>query len=98
MFIHSVYFWLKPEVTAEQRAELARDFATLRSIPNVRACYIATPVPTDRPVIDSSYDYALVMAFDNQADEEAYIVHPLHQAFAGKWRDSWTVKIYDCVE
>ena len=99
MFIHSVYFWLKPELTTEQREAFARDIQTLREIETVLVCGIGTPVPCDRPVVDSSYDYGLVLLFANQADEEAYIADPLHRAFAEKWRTEWAqVKIYDCVE
>jgi len=98
MFVHSVYFWLKPELTTEQRAEFAYDIQTLRDIETVLVCAIGTPVPNDRPVIDSSYDYGLILLFANQEDEEAYLVHPLHRAFADKWRVNFTAKIYDCEE
>ncbi len=98
MFVHSVYFWLKPELSIEARAEILRDIQTLREIPLVRGCYIGTPNPCDRPVIDSSYDIGLVLVFDDKAAEEAYIAHPLHRAFAEKWRTQWSTKIFDCVE
>ena len=98
MFVHSVYFWLSPDLTPDARAEFTRDIQTLRDIPTVRACYIGAPADTDRPVIDRSYDCGLILLFDTQADEEAYLAHPLHRAFADKWRERWTVKIYDCVE
>jgi hypothetical protein len=98
MFVHSVYFWLKPEMTADQRVDFARDLQTLRDIETVRGCWIGTPAPADRPVIDSSYDFGLILVFDNKADEESYLAHPLHRAFADTWRTFWTVKIHDCVE
>jgi hypothetical protein len=98
MFVHSVYFWLAPEMTTEQRAGFFRDIETLRAIDGVRGCYIGTPVPSTRPVIDSSYDCALVLLFDDQAAEEAYLADPIHCAFANAWRPLWTVKIYDFVQ
>lgn len=99
MFVHSVYFWLKPELTAEERAQFFVDIQSLRSIAGVRGCYIGKPDANDRPVIDSSYDCGLILVFDDKAAEEAYILDPIHQAFAGQWRTRWMqVKIYDCVE
>ena len=98
MFVHSVYFWLKPELTTEERAAFTREIQALREISTVRACIIGPPAASDKPVIDGSYDYGLVLAFEDRAGEEAYLTHPLHRAFADKWRSRWTVKIYDCEE
>lgn len=99
MFIHSVYFWLKSELSVEERAQFFADIQSLRAIAGVRGCYIGTPDANDRPVIDSSYDCGLILVFDDKAAEEAYIRDPIHQAFAGQWRQRWTqVKIYDCAE
>ncbi len=98
MFVHSVYFWLAPEVTPAEREAFFADIETLRGIAGIRGCYIGTAIPCDRPVVDCSYDCALVLVFDDQATEEAYLADPLHCAFASTWRAKWTVKIYDFVE
>jgi len=98
MFVHSVYFWLKPELSVAEHTALVADMHTLREVPSVRTGYIGTPAPTERPVIDSSYHYALVLVFDDKAGHDAYQEHPIHRAFADKWRTCWQVKIYDCQE
>ena len=53
MFVHSVYFWLKPELPAEERAEFFAEIQALRAIAGVRGCYIGIPDPVDRPAIES---------------------------------------------
>lgn len=95
MFVHSVYFWLKPDLTAEQRAEFVRRGAMLTRLPSVRSGWFGSPAETSREVIDRSYSYGLVVVFDDEAGHDAYQVDPVHDAF----RDlshMWTaVKIYD---
>jgi hypothetical protein len=97
MLYHCVYFWLKPELTAEQRAEFRRGVETLRGIKSVDQVAIGVPAKTTpRPVIDASYDVALVVICKDVAAEAAYQVDPLHLAFVEKFKTFWTrVQIYD---
>jgi hypothetical protein len=97
MLYHCVYFWLKPELTAEQRAEFRRGVESLKEIKSVEHVSVGVPAGTTRrPVIDSSYDVALVVACKNVAAEAAYQVDPLHLAFVDKFKTFWTrVQIYD---
>ena len=48
MLVHTVFFWLKPELTEEER-RLPRGRGILKGISAVEAVYIGTPAPTDRP-------------------------------------------------
>lgn len=98
-FIHSVYFWLRPELTAEQREAFVRGLESLRGIETVRHGWIGVPATTDRPVIDRSYSYALTLVFPNDAEQEAYQVHPVHDRFRRGFETFWTrVQIYDSME
>jgi hypothetical protein len=55
MLVHTVYFWLKPELTPAQRAEFRQGIESLSGIPAVEAIYVGTPAATEkRPVIDDS--------------------------------------------
>jgi hypothetical protein len=97
MIIHSVFFWLKPELSDEQRAAFRSAAESLRAIPCVRALFLGTPalIPA-RPVVDASYSYALSITFDDVAGHDAYQVHPAHRAFVDKNRELWDrVQIYD---
>jgi hypothetical protein len=95
MFVHSVYFWLKPDLAPEQRDEFVRRGQALTKLASVRLGWFGTPADTDRPVIDRSYTYGLVVVFDDAAGHDAYQVDPVHDAFR-ELSHMWTaVKIYD---
>ncbi len=71
--IHSVFFWLKPDLTPEQRALFEAELARLPEI-----CYLARgsagkPAATEeRPVTDHSFDYSLTLEFKTLKDHEYY--------------------------
>jgi hypothetical protein len=97
MLIHSVYFWLKPDLTDAQRADFLTALKALEDVPSVKHLYSGTPagVP-DRPVVDKSFDFSITCVFDNLAAHNAYQVHPLHTAFIAVGKPLWTrVQIYD---
>jgi stress responsive alpha/beta barrel protein len=97
MVIHSVFFWLKPDLSDEQRLAFRTAAESLRSIPSVRSLFLGAPalIPA-RPVVDASYTYALSITFDDIPGHDAYQVHPAHRAFVDKNRELWErVQIYD---
>ena len=97
MLIHTVFFWLKPELSAEQRSEFRRAVETLGGIKAVDKIYVGTPAATERrPIIDASYDVALTVVCRDVAAHDAYQVDPLHLAFVEQCKTFWTrVQIYD---
>jgi hypothetical protein len=99
-FVHSVFFWLRPDLTAEQRDAFVQGLQELRGIETVQHGWIGVPAPTDRPIIDRSYSYALTVVFADEAAHEAYQVHPDHDRFREQFGEGyWTrVQIYDSVE
>ncbi len=98
MFIHSVYFWLKPELSDDEKAKFRAGARSLLAIESVRHGFLGTPAPTDRPVIDRSYSAALTVIFDDQAGHDAYQDHPIHDKFRLECADLWSkVLIYDSV-
>ena len=99
MFVHSVYFWLKEDLTAEQRETFVSRINALKKIEPVRHAFIGVPAPTDRPVIDRSYSYALTLVFEDEEGHDRYQVHPLHENFVEGCGTFWNkVRIYDSVE
>jgi hypothetical protein len=97
MLVHSVYFWLKPELTAAQRAEFRRGVESLAGIKSVEKVYVGTPAKTEkRPIIDDSYSVALTVICQDVAAHDAYQVDPLHLAFVATFKTFWArVQIYD---
>ena len=95
MFIHSVYFWLKPELTPEQQDQFWTGVKTLEAIPSIKFFFVGTPADTDRPVIDRSYSCALIAGFDDKAGHDLYQDHPIHDQFR-ELAELWNkVLIYD---
>ncbi len=95
MFLHSVYFWLKPGLTPEQQAQFWAGVKSLGEIPSVKFFFVGAPADTDRPVIDRSYSCNLVTGFDDVAGHDLYQDHPIHDAFR-ELSDLWSkVLIYD---
>jgi len=97
MLYHCVYFWLKPELTAAQRADFRRGVETLTRIQAAAKVEVGVPAATERrPVIDASYDVALIVICPDVAAHNAYQVDPLHLAFVEQYKTFWTrVQIYD---
>jgi hypothetical protein len=95
MFVHTVYFWLKADLTAEQTAEFVKRCTALTGIAAVKHGWVGVPADTDRPVIDRTYTYGLALVFDDKAAHDVYQVDAIHAHFL-ELKDSWTqVKIYD---
>ena len=96
MFVHTVFFWLKDELSEEQRQAFFKGVDTLKTIqPNVMIT-TGTPASTNRPIIDTSYDYGLTCIFESLEDHDKYQIDPVHLKFvenhAGDWKK---VLIYD---
>jgi len=95
-FIHTVFFWLKEDVSSTQRAEFEEGMIALGKIETIGKYYMGVPADTERDVVDSGYDYAWIVHFQDGAAEEAYQVDSIHLDFIEKYRDLWEkVVVYD---
>jgi len=99
-FVHIVFFWLKePDNPAARQAFEAALTKFIEGTPGIKSSHVGTPADTDRPVIDSTYTYNLVVVFDSKADHDAYQVHPLHKEFIENAGPLWErVQVYDSVK
>lgn len=96
MLVHHVLFWLKKADSAEDREKLQEGLSTLKTIEQPRLITIGTPATTDRPVIDRSYSFSLMILFDSMEQHDAYQVHPVHKNFIKEYAHLWSkVVIYD---
>ena len=99
MFVHTVYFWLKPDLTADQRKSFADQLKTLLHIASIEHGWVGQPADTDRPVIDRSYTWALTTVFKDRSGHDIYQVDPIHKQFVADCSPLWEkVVIYDAVE
>jgi len=88
---HHVYFWLKEEhKNAEDRATFEKGLDSLFKLGGVNGGRWAVPAKVmERPVIDQSWDYALVMQFDSIEAQDAYQVDPDHHVFIDTCKHFW---------
>lgn len=71
--IHNVYFWLKSDMTAEQRATFESELRLIPKISYLASGAVGKPAATEpRPVTDHSFDYSLTLTFKSMADHEFY--------------------------
>lgn len=77
---HAVYVWLKRPGNAQDRAALVTATEELRkSTGLIRSFHHGRPLPSDRPVVDDTFDLAIIMRFDSRRALAAFEKHPDHQ-------------------
>src|SRR5574341_116146 len=97
MFIHTVYFWLKPGTAPRAQEQLVRDcLKYLGAIPTVRQIWAGKPAQTPRAVVDNSYGVGLTVVLNDRYGHDVYQEHPLHLEFIRRNKAHWQrVQVYD---
>ena len=98
MLIHNVYFWLRRELPAADRAVFEAELKRLVKIAYLERGFVGTPAPTEkRPVTDHSFDYAISLHFKTLADHDFYQKEcKEHERFVTRCKPFWErVTIYD---
>jgi hypothetical protein len=75
---HVVLVWLKRPGNEDDKQTLINKSRELRAIPGIRFLDSGTALPSERPIVDDSFDIAFVMRFDSPAALKAYSLHPVH--------------------
>ena len=98
LFVHSVYFWLKDDVTPESRDTFMTVLRGLEQIQSVQALELGVPANTPREVVDNSYDVALLVYFDDVIGHDEYQADQIHKDAIDVFED-WIadIKIFDAV-
>ncbi len=96
MFAHHVFFWLKNDLSSTDVKKFESGVTSLLKITHLITGDIGKPASTDRPVIDRSYSYSLLLQFKDKAAHDAYQTDPVHVKFVEDCSALWTrVQIYD---
>ncbi|MES1225839.1 MAG: Dabb family protein [Bacteroidota bacterium] len=97
MLTHHVLFWLKPEITEQQKTDFKKGLESLTGVETAQTVYVGIPVAEiDRPVVDTTYSFSLLVVFNDLAGHDVYQTHPIHKAFLDSFRTYWDkVVIYD---
>lgn len=75
---HIVMMWLKKKGDAATRAQIIATAQGFKDIPGIVALSAGEPIPSKRPVVDSSFDVAIVIRFKDKAALDAYEKNPKH--------------------
>lgn len=98
MFVHAVYFWLRPDLNAEEHLSFREGVHSLTTIESVERAYYGRPAPTDRAIIERGYSMGLIVVFPDQAAHDRYQVDPIHDRFRETCSSFWErVVIYDTI-
>jgi Stress responsive A/B Barrel Domain len=97
MLIHSVFFWLKPGLTAGDRSRFRDEVGKLAGIRTIDKIYVGVPATVaERSVTERSFDVALTIVFRDGAAHDVYQVDPVHLAFVERNQASWVrVQVFD---
>jgi len=96
MLLHTVLFWLRTDLTHEDKKRFECGLKELTTIASVKTAFYGSPASTRRPVIDASYSYQLVLGFDGLQGHDSYQTDPIHLKFVKECSPLWTkVLIYD---
>lgn len=86
MIAHHVLFWLKTDISSEQKTAFRKALETLENIEVVKTFHVGTPAAIERAVVDITYTFSLILFFEDMAAHDLYQVHPLHKAFLDEFR------------
>ncbi|MCW0219593.1 MAG: Dabb family protein [Prosthecobacter sp.] len=76
---HVVLIWLKKPGNAADRATVVATAKKLQAgIPQIQHMSVGQPLPSERSVVDDSFDVGMTLRFANPADLSAYEKHPVH--------------------
>lgn len=96
MFVHHVFFWMKDDITPDGIKTFEKGVSTLPKIELVKLGDVGKPAGTNRPIIERSYSYSLLLVFEDKAAHDEYQTHPVHLKFIEDCSMLWNrVLIYD---
>jgi len=96
---HSVYFWLKKDITAEEEKDFLNFFEILKKVPGIESFHSGKPAATHpRPVVDNSFSYHIMLTFANMEAINKYEEHPDHLAAIDQYSKYWVkVEVKDTI-
>ena len=97
MLVHSVYFWLKPDLSEEDKEQFRAGVHSLAEIESTEQVLIGTPAATTkRPVVDDSFCCGLTVILKDLAAHDAYQDDPIHHKFVETCAHLWDrVQVFD---
>ena len=98
MHIHNVYIWLKDHLNQTDVTAFEQNLKALIDDPCVQSGYYGKPAATDRPVVENTYAYGLVLIFEDLAAHDRHQKGSAHMQLVAQHRDKWTKVIVHDIE
>lgn len=97
MLVHVVLFWLKKNLSEDDRAKFVKGVNSLSAVGTLKSFHVGAPAATaKRPSIDDSYDFGLYTSFADLSGHNSYQVDAVHLKFLEECKHLWeSVKVYD---
>nr|VFK04467.1 MAG: Stress responsive A/B Barrel Domain [Candidatus Kentron sp. H]VFK05484.1 MAG: Stress responsive A/B Barrel Domain [Candidatus Kentron sp. H]VFK07733.1 MAG: Stress responsive A/B Barrel Domain [Candidatus Kentron sp. H] len=97
---HVVLLWLKASGNAAHRERIIEISKTFEKIPGVLKVRVGEAVPSERAMVNDSFDLAISIAFANTDEMNRYLAHPRHQEAVREVLSPLVARIvvYDFVE
>ena len=70
--------WLNEPGNTAQINDVIEATQGLQEIPEVQEIRVGKSIPSDRAIVDDSFDVALYMIFNSKEALETYLIHPKH--------------------
>ena len=81
-YVHSVYVWLANPENEEERIEFETAMKNfINDLPYAQLFHFGRVIPSERAVVDSSYDYSFIVVFNSEEDMKQYEIDPAHLNF-----------------
>ena len=94
---HVVIFKLKDP--GEARELIAACERELAEIPGIVSLFCGQHLETGRTTVESGYDVCLYVGFEGREAYEGYVVHPVHTALLGQWKERFEwFRVYDVLD
>ncbi len=76
---HVVLCWLKEPGNADHRKQIVEVTESFRQIPGVLAARAGEVMPSDRAIVDDSFDVGILILVPDAKRLTEYLEHPIHQ-------------------
>ena len=76
---HVVICWLKEPENESHRQELIEAAKKMETMAGVLSVEVGTMLPSERAIVDSSFDIGIIMSFKDESGLQAYLLDPAHQ-------------------
>ncbi len=77
--VHIVLLWLKEPGNHEHIQQVVDVSNQLKEIPGIQELRVGKSIPSERKIVDDSFDVGLYMVFDSKEAMHRYLVHPNHK-------------------